>query len=119
MNKLISLAATLVLLGLYKILEYFNLFRPVQVLLALLMFGTFCYGISPILKFFGLFDDGNSPIDTDSYKLAAEIKEREKKEREYNEEMNRLNRQRDSGTISETEYMLWSNKAWNKYKNDH
>lgn len=114
MNKLISLAATLVLLGLYKILEYFHLFRPVQVLLALLMFGTFCYGISPILKFFGLFDDGNSPIDTDSYKLAAEIKERE-----YNEEMNRLNRQRDSGTISETEYMLWSNKAWNKYKNDH
>ena len=114
MNKLISLAATLVLLELYKILEYFHLFRPVQVLLALLMFGTFCYGISPILKFFGLFDDGNSPIDTDSYKLAAEIKERE-----YNEEMNRLNWQRDSGTISETEYMLWSNKAWNKYKNDH
>ena len=47
MNKLISLAATLVLLGLYKILEHFHLFNFLQIILVFLMFAAFLYGISP------------------------------------------------------------------------
>ena len=47
MDKLISLVATLVLLGLYKILEYFHLFKTLQLILVFLMICAFCYGISP------------------------------------------------------------------------
>ena len=57
MDKLISLVATLLLLGLYKILEYFHLFKTLQLILVFLMICAFCYGISPIFKIFGLFNN--------------------------------------------------------------
>ena len=75
MDKLISLVATLVLLGLYKILEYFHLFKTLQLILVFLMICAFCYGISPIFKIFGLFNN-----DTTSNNNNDNCKETKKQE---------------------------------------
>ena len=79
MDKLISLGIALTSFVFYKILEYFHLFRFLQVILALLMFVAICYGISPILKLFGFF-----AFDfTDSFSFSSTSeKEKEKKRKE-------------------------------------
>ena len=85
MDKLISLVATLVLLGLYKILEYFHLFKTLQLILVFLMICAFCYGISPIFKIFGLFNnDTTSNNNNDNCKETK--KQEEDIEREEQEE---------------------------------
>ena len=91
MDKLISLVATLVLLGLYKILEYFHLFKTLQLILVFLMICAFCYGISPIFKIFGLFNNdttsNNNNDNCKETKKQEEDKKREEQEEEEEKEM--------------------------------
>ena len=76
MDKLISLGIALTSFVFYKILEYFHLFRFLQVILALLMFVAICYGISPILKLFGFF-----AFDfTDSFSFSSTSEKRRSRE---------------------------------------
>ena len=86
MDKLISLVATLVLLGLYKILEYFHLFKTLQLILVFLMICTFCYGISPIFKIFGLFDNGTTSNNNNDNCKETKKQEEDKKREEQEEE---------------------------------
>ncbi|WP_339000972.1 hypothetical protein KST09_06940 [Fusobacterium animalis] len=93
MNKLISLGVAGLLLAVYKILEYFHLFRIVQVILALAIFVALCYGLSPIFNFF--FGGGSS--GSSSYKYFND------KEMEYKKKKSELEWQRIAG-MSQKEY---------------
>ena len=93
MNKLISLGVAGLLLAVYKILEYFHLFRIVQVILALTIFVALCYGLSPIFNFF--FGGGSS--GSSSYKYSND------KEMEYKTKKSELEWMRSAG-MSQKEY---------------
>ena len=77
MNKLISLGVAGLLLAVYKILEYFHLFRIVQVILALAIFVALCYGLSPIFNFF--FGGGSSGSSSYKYSNDKEMEYKTKK----------------------------------------
>lgn len=93
MNKLIFLGVAGLLLAVYKILEYFHLFRIVQVILALTIFVALCYGLSPIFNFF--FGGGSS--GSSSYKYSND------KEMEYKTKKSELEWMRNAG-MSQKEY---------------
>ena len=107
MNKLISLGVAGLLLAVYKILEYFHLFRIVQVILALAIFVALCYGLSPIFNFF--FGGGSSGSSSYKYsndeeeKLKNEEANKKIKEMEYKTKKSELEWQRSAG-MSQKEY---------------
>lgn len=94
MNKLISLGVAGLLLAVYKILEYFHLFRIVQVILALAIFVALCYGLSPIFNFFS----GGGSSGSSSYKYSND------KEMEYKTKKSELEWKRSAGNITQREY---------------
>ena len=112
MNKLISLGVAGLLLAVYKILEYFHLFRIVQVILALAIFVALCYGLSPIFNFF--FGGGSSGSSSYKYSNDEEEKLKEKlkneeankkiKEMEYETKKRGLEWKRSAGNITQREY---------------
>lgn len=104
MNKLISLGVAGLLLAVYKILEYFHLFRIVQVILALAIFVALCYGLSPIFNFF--FGGGSS--GSSSYKYFND------KEMEYKKKKSELEWQRIAG-MSQKEYDVHMKDLNNEY----
>ena len=107
MNKLISLGVAGLLLAVYKILEYFHLFRIVQVILALAIFVALSYGLSPIFNFF--FGGGSSGSSSYKYsndeeeKLKNEEANKKIKEMEYKTKKSELEWQRSAG-MSQKEY---------------
>ena len=116
MDKLISLGIALTSFVFYKILEYFHLFRFLQVILALLMFVAICYGISPILKLF-TFDF------TDSFSFSSTSeKEKEKKRKEDLEKAKKDSVEMEYKTKkSELEWMRnagMSQKEYDKHMKD-
>ena len=93
MDKLISLAIVLLLYGICEILEHFHLFKTLQLILVFLMICAFCYGISPIFKIFGLFNnDTTSNNNNDNCKETK--KQEEDKEREEQEEEKEMEKAR-------------------------
>ena len=108
MNKLMSLGVAGLLLVVYKILEYFHLFRIVQVILALAIFVALCYGLSPIFNFF--FGGGSSGSSSYKYsndeeeKLKNEEANKKIKEMEYKTKKSELEWKRSAGNITQREY---------------
>ena len=108
MNKLISLDVAGLLLAVYKILEYFHLFRIVQVILALAIFVALSYGLSPIFNFF--FGGGSSGSSSYKYsndeegKLKNEEANKKIKEMEYKTKKSELEWKRSAGNITQREY---------------
>lgn len=107
MNKLISLGVAGLLLAVYKILEYFHLFRIVQVILALTIFVALCYELSPIFNFF--FGGGSSGSSSYKYSNDEEEKLKEEankkiKEMEYKTKKSELEWKKSAGNITQREY---------------
>ena len=112
MNKLISLGVAGLLLAVYKILEYFHLFRIVQVILALTIFVALCYELSPIFNFF--FGGGSSGSSSYKYSNDEEEKLKEEankkiKEMEYKTKKSELEWMRNAGM---------SQKVYDKHMKD-
>ena len=114
-NRIISFIGGLVLIGIFKILDYFRIFRPIKPIIALLGFIAICYAIfpilSPILRLFGIGDGSKVESYTD-----WSAREKEKAQKEYEAEKNRLNNLKRTNQISEADYIYWMNELESKHR---